>query len=51
MRSRASENCSSRPEASILAVLVDAIAVLLPWHWKGTARDSRAVQSPLAQAA
>ena len=38
------------PEASVVAVLVDAIAVLLLWHWKGTARPPRAVPSSLAPA-
>jgi membrane protease YdiL (CAAX protease family) len=39
------------PEASIFSVLVDAIAVLLLWRWKGTLRHSRAVQLPFAEAA
>lgn len=39
------------PEASIFSVVVDAIAVLLLWRWKGTARNPRAVQLPFAEAA
>jgi membrane protease YdiL (CAAX protease family) len=39
------------PEASIFSVVVDATAVLLLWRWKGTARNSRAVPLPVAEAA
>jgi len=39
------------PEASIFAVVVDALAVLLLWRWKGTARHPRAVRLPAGEAA
>ncbi len=32
------------PEASIFAVLVDAAAVLMLWHWKGSVRNAESAQ-------
>jgi membrane protease YdiL (CAAX protease family) len=39
------------PEASVFSVLVDAMAVLMLWRWKGTVRQSHAVPWPFAEAA
>jgi membrane protease YdiL (CAAX protease family) len=39
------------PEASIFAVAVDAVAVLVLWRWKGTVRNGRAARLPSLEAA
>ena len=34
------------PEASIFAVLVDAVAVALMWRWRGSVREGRTIAGP-----